>query len=220
MLTWIFDLDNTLHDAGAHIFPHINRGMTAYIESQLALSTDAADRLRREYWVRYGATLLGLVRHHRTDPDHFLWHTHQFPELQRMVVAEAGLVHALRRLRGRRIVFSNAPLHYAERVLEILGLASFFDALYTIESTGYQPKPGIAGFRALLAAERVDPRRCIMVEDTLRNLRTAKRLGMRTVWVSREPRAPAYVDHRVVAIRELPRRCAPRASAYLNPSFR
>ena len=26
---WIFDLDNTLHDATPHIFPHINRSMTA-----------------------------------------------------------------------------------------------------------------------------------------------------------------------------------------------
>ena len=30
-LTWIFDLDNTLHDATPHIFPHINRSMTAYL---------------------------------------------------------------------------------------------------------------------------------------------------------------------------------------------
>ena len=25
---WLFDLDNTLHDASPHIFPHINRSMT------------------------------------------------------------------------------------------------------------------------------------------------------------------------------------------------
>ena len=27
--TWIFALDNTLHDARAHVFPHIERSMTA-----------------------------------------------------------------------------------------------------------------------------------------------------------------------------------------------
>lgn len=204
-LTWIFDLDDTLHDASESIFPHINRGMTAYIEAALTLTTVEADALRREYWLRYGATLLGLVRHHRTDPAHFLWHTHQFPDLARMVVAEAGLVHALRRLPGRRIVFSNAPLHYAEAVLEVLNLARFFDAVYTIERIGYRPKPGIGGFRALLAAERADPRRCVMVEDTLRNLRTAKRLGMKTVWVARDARSPGYVDLRIGAISDLPR---------------
>ena len=28
---WIFDLDNTLHNATPHIFPHINSSMTAYL---------------------------------------------------------------------------------------------------------------------------------------------------------------------------------------------
>ena len=32
---WLFDLDNTLHNASAHIFPHINRSMTAYLERHL-----------------------------------------------------------------------------------------------------------------------------------------------------------------------------------------
>ena len=33
----------------------------------------------------------GLERHHGVDPHHFLWHTHQFPELARMVIADGGL---------------------------------------------------------------------------------------------------------------------------------
>jgi putative hydrolase of the HAD superfamily len=106
--TWLFDLDNTLHNATPHIFPHINRSMLAYIERHLGLDTKAANQLRQDYWHRYGATLLGLMRHHGTDPQHFLHETHQFPDLQRMLVFEKPLRHALRQLTGRRIVFSNA----------------------------------------------------------------------------------------------------------------
>ena len=73
-LTWIFDLDNTLHDATPHIFPHINRSMTAYLREHLALDEDQASALRVHYWKTYGATLLGLMRHHGTDPQHFLRH--------------------------------------------------------------------------------------------------------------------------------------------------
>jgi acetylglutamate kinase len=40
--TWIFDLDNTLHDARPHIFPHIDRSMTAYLAEHLDLGADAA----------------------------------------------------------------------------------------------------------------------------------------------------------------------------------
>ena len=204
-LTWIFDLDNTLHDATPHIMPHINRSMTEYVQRQLAVGEAEATGVREQYWRRYGATLLGLMRHHDTDPHHFLWHTHQFPELRRMVVADRAALHGLRKLPGRKLVFSNAPAHYAHAVLDILGLAGFFDAVYTIEHTRYRPKPDLAGFRLLLHTEGVVPERAVMVDDMLVNLRAARRLGMATVWVSRQPRAPGYVDARVVSIRELPR---------------
>ena len=206
MLTWIFDLDNTLHDATPHIMPHINRSMTEYVQRQLAVGEAEAAALRVQYWRRYGATLLGLMRHHDTDPHHFLWHTHQFPELRRMVVADRAALQGLRKLPGRKLVFSNAPAHYAHAVLDVLGLAGFFDAVYTIEHTRYRPKPDLAGFRMLLHAEGVVPERSVMVDDMLVNLRAARRLGMATVWVSRQPRAPGYVDARVASIRELPRR--------------
>lgn len=206
--TWLFDLDNTLHDATPHIFPHINRAMRDYIERHLGVDRAEANRLRQHYWARYGATLLGLMRHHGTDPRHFLSATHDFPDLRRMVVFDKPLRHALRRLPGRKIIFSNAPRRYAEAVLELTGIAGCFDAVYTVERLRFRPKPMLAGFRALLRAERLDPRRCVMVEDSLENLVAAKKLGMRTVWVSRQLRASPSVDVRVRSVLELPQRCA------------
>ena len=93
---WLFDLDNTLHHASPYIFPHINRSMTEYIARHLGVDHNEASAIRQDYWVRYGATLLGLVRHHGTDPDHFLRETHQFPDLKRLIVFERPVIHALR----------------------------------------------------------------------------------------------------------------------------
>ena len=205
--TWLFDLDNTLHNATPHIFPHINRSMRDYIERHLGVDRHEATRIRQDYWVRYGATLLGLIRHHGTDPDHFLRETHQFPDLRRLVVFERPVIHALRRLCGRKIIFSNAPRHYAEAILEITGLGACFDAVYSVENVRYQPKPMLAGFRTLLRAERLDPLRCIMVEDSLANLVAAKRLGMKTVWVSTSYRRSPSVDQKITSVLELPERC-------------
>ena len=205
MLTWIFDLDNTLHDASPHIFPHINRSMTAYMREHLALGEDDANALRTRYWRTYGATLLGLMRHHGTDPNHFLHETHRFAQLDRMVVSERAALASLDRLRGRKLLYTNSPSHYAMAVLDILGIADRFDAVYAIEHVRFQPKPLLAGFRRLLRVERLQPARTVMVDDTLINLRAARRLGMRTVWVSRAPRSPHYVDVRVRSVRELPR---------------
>ncbi len=204
--TWLFDLDNTLHDASPHIFPHINRAMTAYICTHLNIDDAAAASLRQNYWRRYGATLLGLMRHHGTDPHHFLHHTHQFPDLARIVLAERGLQAMLRRLPGRKIIFSNAPLKYAEAVLAIAGIDRCFDTVYSVERLRFQPKPAIRAFLHLLRSEGLDPRSCIMVEDTLDNLKTAKRLGMKTVWVSACTRQPPYADVKVASVLDLPKR--------------
>ena len=204
-LVWIFDLDNTLHNATQHIFPHINKSMTAYLQQHLALEEQAANDLRIDYWQRYGATLSGMMRHHGTDPVHFLRHTHQFPQLPQMVVHEPQLRRVLQRLPGKKLVFSNAPQHYAQAVLKLLRVDDLFEDLFAIEHTRYQPKPSIAGFMRLLRKHRLNPARCVMVEDAAENLQAAKRLGMHTVWVNSTQRAPAYVDVKIRTVMELPR---------------
>ena len=204
--TWLFDLDNTLHDANAHIFPHISRAMAAYMCEHLQLDETEATRLRQNYWRRYGATLLGLMRHHDTNPEHFLRHTHDFTDLSGMVASERGLKAMLKKLPGRKILFSNAPSQYTETVLEILGLDRSFSTVYTIERLRFQPKPALPGFLRLLHEERLDPRQCIMVEDSLPNLKTARKLGMKTVWVSACSRRSPHVNVTVSSVLDLPKR--------------
>lgn len=202
---WIFDLDNTLHNANPSIFPHINRSMTAYLQQHLQLDEAAANALRLQYWQRYGATLNGLMRHHGTDPRHFLWHTHQFPDLPNMLVREPRLRHVLRPLRGKKMVFSNGPLHYANAVLRLMRIDGLFADVMTLEHADFLPKPHPAGFLKLLKKHRVKPAQCVMVEDSLDNLRTAKRLGMRTVWISAQTRQPSWVDVKLRDVMQLPR---------------
>lgn len=202
---WLFDLDNTLHDAGPHIFPHINRSMTAYLERHLALDEAAANALRIDYWKRYGATLLGLMRHHGTDPRHFLAETHRFESLTELMVFDRALKAMLRRLPGTKIVFSNGPRAYARAVVQTMGLSPAFRAVFGIEDMGFHPKPGIRAYRHLIRAHRLNPHRCVLVEDTAENLRPAKRLGMRTVWVSRSLRRPAHVDYKLPSVLGLKR---------------
>jgi putative hydrolase of the HAD superfamily len=197
---WLFDLDDTLHDASAHIFPHIHASMAGYIARHLSLTLEDATALRSHYWRRYGATLLGMMKHHAVSPRHFLWHTHQFDNLASLLVFEPQLNAVLRRIPGRKIVFSNGPRHYARQVLQLMGVEQHFDSLSAIEDTRFVPKPAIEGFRRLLRAEKLAASRCVLVEDSLANLRTAKRLGFTTVWVSRALHRPAYVDFKIKSV--------------------
>ncbi len=202
---WIFDLDNTLHDATAAIFPSMHQQINAFLKREFGVDEEGANRMRRDFWLRYGTTLNGLMRHHGTDPRRFLAETHIFPELADIVVHENALKHALARLGGMKLVFSNAPRHYVDGVLRAIGLARYFDRVYAIEDARYRGKPALHGFHVLLRNHDLDPHRCAFVDDALGNLRTAHRLGMSTVWVSRRKRRVPFVDLRVGSVLELPR---------------
>jgi len=206
---WIFDLDNTLHDAAVHIFPSMHEQIQAFLKKQFDLDDEGASRMRRDFWLRYGTTMNGLMRHYGTDPKRFLAETHVFPELADMVVRENALKHALIRLGGRKLMFSNAPRHYVQGVLKALGVGRFFDAVYTIEDARYRGKPAAHGFHVLLRNHDLDPHRCAFIDDSLDNLRTAHRLGMSTVWVSPVRRRVSFVDVRVASVTELPFRIRP-----------
>lgn len=196
---WIFDLDDTLHNASAHIFPVMNRAMTQYIQDFLKLDEPEACALRQHYWKIYGATLKGLMRHHGVNPHHFLLETHAF--LEDHMVQEAKLLrHFLTKLPGRKVVFTNAPKHYAMRVLQVLGIQDCFELVFSVESSKFHAKPSVRGFQVLLKILRVRPSDCVMLEDSLPALRTAKRLGMRTVWVAKKLQKPNFVDYRINSV--------------------
>lgn len=196
---WVFDLDDTLHNASAHIFPVMNQAMTQYIQDFLNLEESDACALRQHYWKIYGATLKGLMRHHGVNPHHFLSETHAFLE-DHMVQETKRLRHLLQKLPGRKCVFTNAPKHYAVRVLEVLGIQDCFELVFSVESSKFHAKPNVRGFQVLLKNLRVNPSDCVMLEDSLPALRTAKRLGMRTVWVTKKLQKPNFVDYRIQSV--------------------
>lgn len=218
---WLFDLDNTLHDASRAVFRHIDGSMTDYIARELKLSHEQADALRRDYWRCYGATLLGLVHHHGIRPAHFLEHTHALPGLEARLFSHAHDRAALKRLGGRKYVLTNAPRGYARRVLGALGLETVFDGIIPIEAMRmfgrWRPKPDARMLRHVAARLKVPPSRCVLVEDTLAHQKAAHALGMRTVWMQRYlrhnahgpevgvylHRKPAYVCARIRSLQKL-----------------
>ncbi len=232
--TWFFDLDNTLHDASHEVFPAINANMNTYIAAVLGdsgLPADAAavNAARIGYLRRYGATLLGMVRHHQVHPAHFLEAVHRFDDLSGMLRAESGLGRHLARLPGAKVLLTNAPHAYSTAVVRHFGLQHHFGHHIAIEAMQVhrhlRPKPSKSLLRRLLARHRMPAHRCILVEDTLANLKAAKSLGMRTVWitgylrsaprrstapaagnaadVAKTRKRPAYVDVKVKSLGQL-----------------
>jgi putative hydrolase of the HAD superfamily len=229
-LVWLFDLDNTLHDASHAIFPAISANMNAYIARVLHdgvndVTQERIDAARLGYWKRYGATLLGMIRHHGVSAPHFLHETHSLHDLRAMMRSEAGLGRLLQRLPGRKILLTNAPLDYSTHVVRHLGLHRYFAHHVAIEQMRVhgqlRPKPSKLMLARLLRRHGVAARDCVLVEDTLANLKSARQLGLSTVWVTQylrdgersalaraRPRRlirPNYVDVKVKSVRQLPK---------------
>lgn len=227
---WLFDLDNTLHNASQAIFPALNANMNVYMrqlfkQQGLQKTDEEVDALRRYYWRYYGATLSGLVRHHQVDMVHFLQETHQFHQLEAMIFAEKRVRHIVKNLPGYKVVLTNGPYAYAMKVLHHLGIAECFDQVVSVESMHVHrqlyPKPSRRFLKCLMAKHGWTPQQCILVEDTLSNLKEAKKEQLKTVWMTRflksNPRLshqqqkrlqamhPAYVDKKIVSLRQLRR---------------
>lgn len=199
--TWIFDLDNTLYPASANLFAQIDVRMGEFIANLLACDAVEARRIQKQFFHAHGTTLRGLMNEHGVDPLGFLDYVHDIDVT--VVDEDHRLASAIARLPGRKLIFTNADAPYAGRVLARLGLAEAFEAVYDIHATGYLPKPDERAYAGLLAAHGIDPKRALFVEDTARNLRPAKALGMTTVWVNNGSERgaheadPSYIDYEI-----------------------
>ena len=191
--TWVFDLDNTLYPPRYRLFDQIELRMTAWVMQALNLGRTEADRLRQHYWDTYGTTLAGLMREHRVDPGPYLTEVHEidFSGLP----PDPDLAARIAALPGRRIVYTNACVPYAHKVLAARGLTGLFDAVYGVENAGFLPKPEAAAFAEVFAADGLDPARAAMFEDDPRNLAAPHDMGMRTVLVARKPVKARHIDH-------------------------
>ena len=218
---WLFDLDNTLHDAGSWVFGQLREAMGDYVAETLHIDGDEARALNLRYWHHHGATLLGLMHHHGVKAAHFLHQTHRLPGLEQRLRGHRPDFAALRRLPGRKLILTNAPRAYALRVLDTLRIGHLFDGVIAIDDMfmfgRLRPKPDARMLRRMAVALGVPPRRCVLVEDTLVHQKAARRVGMATVWMQRFLRGgpslgpsaarlsmrPAYVDRTVRGLRPL-----------------
>jgi putative hydrolase of the HAD superfamily len=179
--TWIFDLDNTLYPLACNLFGQVEERMAAFIMAALDVNYDEAHRVRRDFFMRHGTTLRGLMVDHGIEPDRFLDYVHEI-DLSG-IPADPALVAAINRLPGRKLVFTNSTVRHAERVMERIGLTGQIEAVHDIAACAYLPKPHPDAYKSLTKRCGFVPEAALFVEDMARNLAPAAALGMTTAWV-------------------------------------
>jgi len=178
---WVFDLDNTLYPRSANLFQQVDRRIYEYVGRLLKLTPEAAQRVQKDYYQRYGTTLRGLMEEHGIQPDDFLEYVHNIDHST--VQPDPRLAAAIARLPGRRFILTNGSRSHAEKVAERLGVTRHFDAIFDIVSSELLPKPNAITYDRFVIATGIAPKRAAMFEDLSRNLAAPAALGMTTVLI-------------------------------------
>lgn len=189
---WVFDLDNTLYPAECRLFAQIDVRIADFIKDTLHISLDDARRMQRDYYVRYGASMTGLMHEHGVSPDVYLDYVHEI-ELD-AVVENPALAETLADLPGRRLILTNASERHAANVTAKIGIDHLFDGVFDIKAAEYTPKPNRETYERFLARHAVRADSAVIFDDIAHNLEAPHALGMTTVlvcsdaaWLADEP---------------------------------
>ena len=179
--TWIFDLDNTLYSADSGIFQQVHELMGKFVSNQLNIDIDKAKKIQKNYYKQHGTTLRGMMDNHGVDPDHFLAEVHRLD--YSIVGPNKELNIELKKLEGRKIIYTNANMQHTIDVLERIELSNFFDDIYDIKMANYIPKPEMAPYEQLIKQFNIDAKSAAMFDDIAKNLVPAKKVGFTSVWI-------------------------------------
>ena len=176
--TIFFDLDDTLYPSHAGLWRAIKERMNDYMRERLHIPEKDIPRLREKYYMTYGTTMRGLQKHHHVNTEDFLAYAHDLPladyltpdSIQRSVIAS---------LPTRNVIFTNADIHHARRVLTALNLDGLFENIVDVNAVAPYCKPMRESFGiAMKIAGETDSARCVMIDDLPRTTRAAREAGM------------------------------------------
>tara|TARA_B100000700_G_scaffold87484_1_gene98520 strand:+ start:787 stop:1464 length:678 start_codon:yes stop_codon:yes gene_type:complete len=179
--TWIFDLDNTLYSADSGIFQQVHELMGKFVSSHLSIDIEDAKIIQKKYYKQHGTTLRGMMDNHGVDPDHFLAEVHKLD--YSIVGPNHKLNEELKKLQGRKIIYTNANMQHALDVLKRIELSNFFDEIYDIKMANYIPKPEMAPYKEMIKQFDISPQNAAMFDDIAKNLVPAKNAGFTSVWI-------------------------------------
>lgn len=210
-LVWLFDYDLTLYgEEERFVLDSLDRRIALFVQKTVGGDFENATRIRKDYLVRFGTTLSGLMAMNGTDPDDFFDFIHE-PEFLTYPKKSPEKLELLRSLDGPRYVFTNGRHDWSEAGMEHMGIRGAIDAVFDLKLMDWEGKPHASAYekmeRWLLAQPAacaeisregtVSPRKIVLLEDSLRNLEPAHERGWTTVLVNPNVEAPAWVDFHI-----------------------
>lgn len=176
--TIFFDLDDTLYPPESGLWKAIKERMNNYMRDRMDIPEHEIPILREKYFMQYGTTMRGLQANHNIDSDDFLAYVHNLP-LKEYLTPNPTLRSVLASLPTRNLIFTNADINHAKRVLAALELNDLFDTIVDVNTVAPYCKPMPESCQiAMKIAGESDPSKCVMIDDLHRTTRAAREAGL------------------------------------------
>ncbi|CAH9129175.1 unnamed protein product [Cuscuta epithymum] len=197
----LFDVDDTLYPFSSGISAQCTLNINEYMIQKLGIEATKVPEMCVKLYKEYGTTMAGL-RAIGYDFDYDEYHSFVHGRLPyELLKPDPILKNLLHSLPVRKVIFSNANEAHVAKVLSRLGLEGCFDRIICFEtlnpartssaedlSDGFPKsaivcKPFEEAFEKAFKIAEINPKRTLFFDDSIRNLQTAKRIGLNTVWV-------------------------------------
>lgn len=202
--TLFFDLDDTLYPADSGLWQVLKERISLYMHEKLGLTWQEIPSLRRHLYQTYGTSLRGLKALYEIDELDYLVFVHDVP-LHHFIHPIPYLRETIQSYPQRKFIFTNADHNHARRVIKTLELEGCFEKIIDIHTIAPYCKPMTPAYQiAMQEADETDPRKCVLIDDSVANLTEARRLGFFTIRVG-EDETPGEYDASLNVLSEIHR---------------
>ena len=148
---------------------------------KLSLNAEKAYKLQKQYYLKYGTTLNGLILNHAINPKEYLEYVHNIDISS--IKPDFNLKNEIKNLNGIKYIYTNGSKAHAERLLIKLDILEYFENIYDIELANFLPKPSLQSLNNFLEYYKINPKNAAFFEDIARNLINAKKIGIKTILI-------------------------------------
>ena len=92
----------------------------------------------------------------------------------------------LKNYSGKKIIFTNGTKEHAVNVLSKVSILENIDSIFDIVNADYVPKPNSMSYKKVMTKYNLSPKNTVMFDDIPGNLKTANKIGIKTVLIKKE----------------------------------
>lgn len=180
----LFDLDDTLYPSSSGIWSLIRERIDLFMISKLGYTRENVLSARENFFREFGTTLRGLESVHHIDPIEYLKFVHDIP-INEYLLPNLQLDIMLSNIPQKKVIFTNSDRWHSKRVTDALMISDHFNEIIDIQDVSPYCKPMIESFHIAMEKLNVsNSQNILLIDDNLRNVQMAEKLGLQAVWVT------------------------------------